>query len=134
LIILAGTLGLFLWDLAQGVSIDYARTVAVNTLVMYEAFYLLNTRYITASVLSREGILGNRYVLLAIGLVLGFQLLFTYLGPMQHLFGTEALEAREWGRILLVGATVFVLVELEKAVLAWRVDRRRQERVGGIPA
>jgi magnesium-transporting ATPase (P-type) len=134
LIILAGTLGLFLWDLAQGVSIDYARTVAVNTLVMYEAFYLLNTRYIAASVLSREGILGNRYVLLAIGLVLGFQLLFTYLGPMQHLFGTEALEAREWGRILLVGATVFVLVELEKAVLAWRVDRRRQERVGGIPA
>jgi magnesium-transporting ATPase (P-type) len=129
LIIVAGTFGLFLWDLAQGVSVGYARTVAVNTLVMYEAFYLLNTRYITASVLSREGLLGNRYVLLAIGLVLGFQLLFTYTGPMQHLFGTEALEAREWGRIFLVGATVFVLVELEKAVLVWRVKRQGLERL-----
>src|ERR687891_1897939 len=36
---------------------------------------------------------------------------------------------REWGRISLVGATVFVLVELEKAVLVWRVKRQGLERL-----
>ncbi|MDQ2694284.1 MAG: HAD-IC family P-type ATPase, partial [Pseudomonadota bacterium] len=119
-ILVAGTFGLFLWERTHGAPLDTARTVAVNTLVMFEAFYLLNTRYLTAPVLSRQGLLGNRYMLLAIALVLVFQLLFTYAGPMQRLFGTTALDAGAWLRIVLVGASVFMLVELEKALLHGR--------------
>lgn len=117
LIIVAGTFGLFLWERAQGADIETARTMAVNTLVMFEVFYLLNARYFLAPAYTREGLSGNRYVLLAIALVLIFQGLFTHLSFMQHLFGTSPIDAAAWGRILATAASVFVLVELEKFLL-----------------
>ena len=47
-ILMSGTFGLFLWEMDQGASIEHSRTVAVNTLIMFEIFYLFNSRYITA--------------------------------------------------------------------------------------
>lgn len=123
-ILMGGTFGLFLWDTAQGASIEHARTVAVNTLVMFEVFYLFNSRYITASVFNWAGLTGNRYVLIAIAILMSFQLAFTYLPPMQTLFGTTAIELGIWLRILLVSSSVLFLVELEKAVV------RRRSRTG----
>jgi len=117
LILMAGTFGLYRWELAAGVSIEFARTVAVNTLVMFEIFYLFNARYITASVLNWSGLTGNPFVLLAIAVLIIFQLGFTYLGFMQTLFGTEAIGAGVWLRISLVAATVLWLVELEKFIV-----------------
>ncbi|MDP1559167.1 MAG: cation-transporting P-type ATPase [Nitrosomonas sp.] len=114
LILMSGTFGLFFWEMERGVSIEHARTVAVNTLVMFEIFYLFNSRYITASVLNWEGLTGNRYVLIAIGILIIFQLGFTYLAPMQSLFGTTAIDFNVWLRILLVASSVLFLVELEK--------------------
>jgi len=52
LILMAGTFGLYLWEMGRGAPIEHARTVAVNTLVMFEIFYLFNARYITASMLN----------------------------------------------------------------------------------
>ncbi|GAB0150106.1 cation-transporting P-type ATPase [Marichromatium sp. PS1] len=121
LILMIGTFGLFLWSLAREASIEEARTVAVNTLVMFEIFYLFNARYIDAPVLSARGLLGNRYALLAVAVLLLFQLAFTYLGPLQQLFGTAPIAAGDWLAIVLVGSTVLFLVELEKALV-----RRRQ--------
>jgi magnesium-transporting ATPase (P-type) len=113
-ILMTGTFGLFLWEMERDVSIEHARTVAVNTLVMFEIFYLFNSRYITASVFNRAGLTGNRYVLIAIGILIIFQLGFTYLTPMQSLFGTTAIDLNIWLRILLVSSSVLILVELEK--------------------
>jgi magnesium-transporting ATPase (P-type) len=117
LILMAGTFGLFLWETHQGAPIEQSRTVAVNTLVLFEIFYLFSARYMTAPVLSREGLLGNRYVLYAVGLLVLFQLAFTYLPPMQALFGTAAIDAGIWLRIVLVSASVLFIVELEKALV-----------------
>jgi magnesium-transporting ATPase (P-type) len=126
LVLLAGTFGLFYSERLAGTPIDTARTIAVNTLVMFEVFYLLNTRYITAPVLNREGLFGSRYVLGAIALVLLFQLLFTYAEPFQALFGTTAIGVDDWLRITAVGSSVFVLVELEKWLIGrWAAGRRR---------
>jgi magnesium-transporting ATPase (P-type) len=117
LILTAGTFGLFLWEQYQGASIEQARTVAVNTLVMFEIFYLFNSRFMTAPVLNRAGLFGNRYVLYAVGLLLLFQLAFTYLPPLQTLFGTAAIGAEIWLRILIVASSVLFIVELEKALV-----------------
>jgi magnesium-transporting ATPase (P-type) len=114
IILMSGTFGLFLWEMERGVSIEHGRTVAVNTLVMFEIFYLFNSRYISASVLNWKGLTGNRYVILAIATLIIFQLGFTYLAPMQALFGTVAINFDMWLRILLVSSSVFYLVELEK--------------------
>ena len=111
---MSGTFGLFLWEMDSGASIESARTVAVNTLVMFEIFYLFNSRYITASVFNWAGFTGNRYVLIAIAVLIFFQLGFTYLAPMQLLFGTAAIGLDIWLRIVLVSSSVLFLVELEK--------------------
>jgi magnesium-transporting ATPase (P-type) len=55
IILMFGTFGIFLWEMEQGISIEHARTVAVNPLVMFEIFYLFNSRYITASVFNWTG-------------------------------------------------------------------------------
>jgi magnesium-transporting ATPase (P-type) len=116
-ILVAGTLGLFLWDRFHGASIEAARTVAVNTLVLFEVFYLLNTRYLYASVLTRDGLFGNSSVYLAIALVVAAQVGFTYMPFMQRLFDGESLPWVDWVRMVLVASSVFVLVEIEKFFL-----------------
>jgi magnesium-transporting ATPase (P-type) len=123
-IMVAGIFGLFLQERAAGADLATARTVAVNTLVMFEVFYLWNSRHLLASVLSREGLFGSRPALIAIGLVLGLQLLFTYAPPLQFLFETRSVDAGTWLQIVLVASSVLFLVELEK----WLLRRRAAVR------
>lgn len=117
LLMVSGAFGLFLWERSNGTDIDTARTIAVNTLVVLEVFYLLNSRFLTRSVLNRDGILGNHYALYAIALVMLFQLLFTYLPIMQLFFHTTPINAMAWGKILLIGLLFFLAVELEKKLI-----------------
>ncbi len=113
-IVLLGTYGLFVWERMHGASIEYSRTIAANTLVVFEAFYLINTRYIRKSVLSWQGLTGNPYVLYAIATVFLFQITFTYAPAMQLLFETMPINMWDWVRIFSISFSVFVLVELEK--------------------
>jgi magnesium-transporting ATPase (P-type) len=115
-ILLLGTFGLFVWERGQGATDELARTVAVNTLVMIEIAYLFNTRHLRDPVISRAGLLGSRPILIAIGIVLGLQLLFTYAPPLQVLFDTRPISLVSWCLILLVAAAALLVVELEKWV------------------
>ncbi|MEJ2393427.1 MAG: cation-transporting P-type ATPase [Candidatus Thiodiazotropha sp.] len=128
LILMSGTFALFLWALSINDSIAHARTVAVNTLVMFEIFYLFNTRFIEGSVFKRSSLTSNRFALPAVGLLLLFQMGFTYLPPMQRLFGTAAIGPTAWLLILGVGSSVLFLVELEKLLI--RFFRRSHQRQG----
>lgn len=125
LLLTCGGLGLFLWEQAQGGSIEACRTVAVNALVMGEIWYLFNCRYLLSSVLSYKIFFGNPYVLLAIGLLVVIQLLFTYNPLMQQLFGTAAIDTTAWTKIISFGVLVFLVVEVEKYV----IDRYRLIRL-----
>jgi len=115
--LVAGSLGLFLWEMERGVPLDVARTAAINALVMGEIFYLFNCRRLTAPVVGWSGFFGNRAVLIAIGVLVVLQGLFTYLPVMQALFATAALDTAAWGRIFLFGIIVYSVVEIEKAVI-----------------
>jgi magnesium-transporting ATPase (P-type) len=115
ILLLVGTFGLFEWERALGASLDAARTVAVNTLVAGEIVYLFNCRQIIEKSWTRNGLFGSRPVLIAVALVVGFQLLFTYLPVMQMLFHTRPIDLGAWSRIILFALCLFVLVELEKA-------------------
>jgi len=129
LILVAGTFGLFVWEREQGASIELARTVAVNTLVMFEVFYLITARHLLSPALTRQGLGGNRYVWYAIGLLILFQLAFTYLGPMQALFHTVAIDAVAWLRVVAVASSVLLLVELEKLAIR-RYQGKRNKLTG----
>ncbi len=99
----------------SGVVINYARTVAVNTLAMGEAFYLLNCRNIHSTIF-HKGFFSNPNIFYAIGTLIVLQLLFTYNGFFNAIFGTTAIDFTHW--LWLLGSTfvVFILVELEKVV------------------
>jgi magnesium-transporting ATPase (P-type) len=114
-LLLAGTLGLFLWERALGTGLDAARTVAVNTLVVGEIVYLVNCRRITESCWNLDGLFGSRAVLIAVAVVVAFQFLFTYLPAMQFLFDTTPIGLGAWARIIGFGFVLLTLVELEKA-------------------
>jgi magnesium-transporting ATPase (P-type) len=102
-------------------SLEYARTVAVNALVMGEILYLLNARFMHAPALNRDGLFGSREVWIAILVCLVLQVLFTHARFMNVLFGTEPLDLAAWMKSVAVGVAVFVAVELEKLVARTRL-------------
>jgi magnesium-transporting ATPase (P-type) len=109
-----GTFALFIWGQNTYQDDNVARTIAVNTLVMFEIFYLFNSRFITEPVLNKQGLFGNKYALIAIAVLLSFQMIYTYNPLMQSLFASQALDLQSWGLIVLVASSVLWLVELEK--------------------
>lgn len=117
LLMMAGGFGLFLWARETYASLEVARTITVNVLVIGEIAYLFNSRKISDTVLNWEGIFGNPAVLISIVVVLIFQLIFTYIPWMHHIFGTAALNLNQWFYIILFGLSLFLLVEIEKLLI-----------------
>ncbi|KGM09228.1 cation-transporting P-type ATPase [Cellulomonas bogoriensis] len=115
-----GTIGVFLLADVDVVGLDVARTVAVSTLVVAQIFYLFNSRFLTAASYHPSRLLGNRIAWIAVGALVVLQLVFVYAPFMNTLFGTAPLQLHHWGITLLVGLGVFVLVEIEKAVVRAR--------------
>jgi len=117
-------LGLFLWLQGRGVPLDVVRTVAVNTLVMGQLFYLLNCRRILDPAIDR-GFFSNKAVFYSMGVLVVFQLLFTHT-PLMNLWFRSASHGPElWLFPIGVGLMLFALVEVEKF---WT---RRRVRAGG---
>jgi magnesium-transporting ATPase (P-type) len=125
LLFLAGIFGVFLWARAQGVDVEKAQTMAVNTLVAMEVFYLFNVRYLGVPSLTLRGVVGTRAVLIAISLVTVLQFVFTYAPLMHGLFGARPLSIPEGALAVAVGVAGFAVIEIEKAI------RRRLARIPG---
>jgi magnesium-transporting ATPase (P-type) len=117
LALLALTLWAFFWMKSKHASDELGRAVAVNALVIGQAFYLLNSRYKLDSSLSLKAHFGNKYLALGIGAVVILQLLFTYTPPFQTLFETEAIPFRVWPWLFAGGFVFFLVVEAEKLIL-----------------
>ena len=128
-ILVTGTFGMFVWHREAGMSLEFSRTVAVNTLVMFEIFYLFNSRYLLAPSLNWQGITGNRYVLFSISILIVFQMAFTYLPVMQQLFQTVSLPLETWGKIILVTSSVLILVEFEKTIFRYRFRKLKDNKL-----
>lgn len=112
-LLLVGSFGIFEWQLGQGREIAAARTCAVNIFVFGEIFYLFNCRSLRYSVF-RIGLFSNRWVLNGVGLMVLFQLLFTYLPVMNRAFGSSPIALAEWGVILASSSVVYCVIECEK--------------------
>lgn len=122
-LMVAGSLGFFLWEQARGASIEEARTVAVNAIVMGEIFYLFNCRFLLLPSYGLRGLTESSPVLISIAAVIALQALFTYAPLFHKLFGTAAIDAASWWRILLFGVMLFGVVEVEKMWLKRRNNR-----------
>jgi magnesium-transporting ATPase (P-type) len=111
---LTGIFGMF--ELAQwrGLPDEMARTIAVNTLVSMEVFYLFSVRYLRAPSFTFQGVKGTRPVLIAVSGVLALQLLFTYAPFMNTFFHTRPMSVIEGLSVIGVGVALLVVLEAEK--------------------
>ncbi|MEX0720438.1 MAG: cation-transporting P-type ATPase [Balneolaceae bacterium] len=110
------TLVFFFWTYQNDMTIENARTIALNMLVAGQAFYLFNCRYMNKQVLSLSGLAGNHYALIAVGVLIILQLFITYTPFMNTWFGTSPLQPFQWALVMGGGLGAFVLVELEKFI------------------
>jgi magnesium-transporting ATPase (P-type) len=127
----AAAVGLFEWEygafLGQGASqtraLAEAQTMAVTTVILFQVFYLLNCRSLRDSIL-HIGLASNPWIFVGIGAIFALQAAFIYAPPLQALFGSAPLDARDIGLAVLVGAAILPVVSLEKRML-------RNRRAGG---
>lgn len=110
----AGIFGQFYLALSMGKDLETARTIAVNTLIALEVFYLFSIRYVHGTSLTLRGVAGTPPVLIALGLVVIAQLLLIYAPFMQTIFGTAALSLNELLLVAGSGVVLFIIIELEK--------------------
>jgi magnesium-transporting ATPase (P-type) len=111
-----GVFGVFAWSVARGGTIEAARTLVVDTMVVMEIAYLFSVRYLNLPSLTLQGIVGTPAVLLGVGAVVLAQLAFTYLPPLQRMFDTRPLGLKEGLVAIGVGVLFFAVLELEKLV------------------
>ncbi|WP_372883116.1 cation-translocating P-type ATPase [Psychromonas sp.] len=107
---------LFYYYRTLGVTIEFARTISVNALVMVELFYLFNCRFLTQSIFTRDFFAGSRPVLMACFGVIVLQLAFSYFPASQRLFGLESIGIKDWLIIIFSTLPVLFIVEIEKAL------------------
>lgn len=121
------TLSLYYWLKGNGYEIDESRTIAVNTLVAGQLFYLFNCRKMHEPSLGK-GFFNNKYAFYAVGILIVLQLVFTYAPFMNEWFATSPHKALYWAYPATGGFVVFLLVELEKYVLGQSKQRKLKEK------
>lgn len=112
-LLLGGSWWVFEQELANGASIEVARTAAVNLFVAVEVAYLFSCRSLTRPVRSL-GLLANRWVLGGVALQVLAQAAITYLPVMNEVFATAPLGVDAWLRIVAVTAVAAVVVAVDK--------------------
>lgn len=118
---LCGVFGIYHYAVDQGYSIDLARTMAVNTLVVMEIFHLFFIRNIYGTSLTWKAAQGTRVVWTTVIVITVAQFAITYLPPLQKIFGTEAIPFWYGVLIIGIGAALFAIIETEKQIrLAFR--------------
>jgi len=122
LLMVAGTFGVYTYATAQGLDIETARTMAVNTIVVMEIFYLFSVRYVHGASLTWQGVLGTPAVLIAVAAVIAAQLLFTYAPVMHRVFASRPVAFADGLLIVGIGVALLIVVEIEKWI-ARRVAR-----------
>lgn len=121
------TLGMYAWLRTNGYEVEIARTIAVNTLVAGQLFYLFNCRRMHNFAFS-SGFFNNRAAFFASVILIFLQIVFTYAPFMNHLFGTDPHAYFYWLFPLIGGFFVFLMVELEKFLLGQRKKARTMKK------
>jgi Ca2+-transporting ATPase len=111
----AGTLALFRWELTSTGSLARAQTVALTTMVVYQVFQAGNARSETESVLRRSP-WSNKLLFAATAAALTIHTAALYLPATQYVLRVEPIDATAWLRIALVATSILVAMEIHKAL------------------
>jgi magnesium-transporting ATPase (P-type) len=111
---LGGVYGIYAYAVDRGYSLELARTMNLNTLVVMEIFHLFFIRNIYGTSLTWKAVRGTRTVWATVLTVTAAQCAITYVPFLQQLFGTEAVSVFDGMLIVGVGIVLFALLEIEK--------------------
>ena len=109
-----GVFGVYQYAIEQGHSVDLARTIAVNTLVVMEIFHLFFIRNIYGTSLTWKAVRGTPMVWGVVAVIVAAQFAFTYLPSMQAVFATESVPLVDGLIVVGIGVALFAVIELEK--------------------
>ncbi|MDY6953235.1 MAG: HAD-IC family P-type ATPase, partial [Thermodesulfobacteriota bacterium] len=121
LLLLIGAFGLFEIEMHASGNEDMARTMAVNTFVFGEMFYLFNCRSLSRSPV-QLGFFSNRWLWGGVVAMAALQALFTYAPALNNIFRSQPLGIVHWAMVLGYSALISWIVAIEK------LARRRQQR------
>jgi len=116
ILFMAGVFGMFASAMDRGYSVELARTIAVNTLVVMEIFHLFFIRNIYGTSLTWKAVRGTPVVWLTVIAVTVAQFAMTYIPAMQTIFGTAPVPLGDGLVIVSVGIVFFAIVECEKQI------------------
>lgn len=117
----AGTLYLYWYEL-QINDTEKAKTIAFTTLAAFQWFNAFNARSHRFSVF-QIGVFTNKWVVIAVSGAVILQLGAIYTAFGQKIFSTVPLNFVDWGWILLISSSIFIVDEARKFIL-----RKRKEK------
>lgn len=114
-LLVVATYFVFAFKKSLGVDMNSARTAAVNVIVLGQAFYLFNCRSLRYSMF-HVGLLSNLWLWCGVAVMIGLQLIFTYMPLMNRIFESAPTTWRPWALAIASGLLLFMLAEVDK----WR--------------
>lgn len=130
---LCGVFGIYTYAIEQNYSLELARTMAMNTLVVMEIFHLFFIRNMYGTSLTWKAVRGTKVVWLAVLVVSAGQFAITYIPTLQKIFATEAVTFADGVLIVAIGVALFTIVEIEKQ-LRIRLSRQTPDFIIGKKA
>jgi Ca2+-transporting ATPase len=106
---LAGLMLLLYWRSTDFVSLQRLRTIIFTSTVMFELFFVFNCRSETRSVF-RNGIFGNKRLVLAAAISFVLQLAVLYVPFLQPLFKTVPLNGSDWLIVLAIASSGLLIL------------------------
>ncbi len=111
---LVAVFAVYTYAVDKGYSIELARTMSMNPLVVLEIFHLFFIRNIHSTSLSLVAVRGTPVVWGCVLVVVAAQFAITYVPTLQWVFGTQPVSLADGMIIVAVGILFFMLVEAEK--------------------
>lgn len=109
----AGTLFMFHWELEASGSLERARTVALTTLALFSNFHVGNARSEKTSFLLRSPF-SNPFLFFAVALALAMHVGAMYFPPAQFVLRLEPVGLESWARMATVASSVLLVMEAHK--------------------
>src|SRR6056297_8225 len=120
--------GMYFYATDKGYPIPLARSIAMNTLVVFQIFYLFFIRNIYDTSLKWAAAKGTPIVWICVTSVTVAQLAVIYLPPFQIIFDTHAVPLFEGFLIIAIGIVFFALIETEKQMRLAFMPRKTDEK------
>lgn len=117
-----GTMILGMNLMEQGLEEGMINSVVLQTIVILQMFHLFNCRNEVGFALNKN-FFKNKVAFLVTGILLVLQALIFYVPFMNSAFGTEPLGFIYWVIPFLMGAALFIIVEVEKLITRKIINR-----------